>query len=70
MFTQLDDVKNYKNEEKFQTNWSFLFVEWNNFKTVSFRQAETTVLLQWKDAEMTFKAKTAAEWKDFEEIAY
>lgn len=33
-------------------------------------QAKTTALLQWKDAEMTFKAKTAAEWKDFEEIAY
>ena len=33
-------------------------------------QAKTTALLQRKDAEMTFKAKTAAEWKDFEEIAY
>ena len=44
MLTQLDEVKNYKNEEKFQ-KLKFFFVEWNNFKTVSFRQAETTVLL-------------------------
>lgn len=61
MLTQLDEVKNYKNEEKFQKlKFSFCRME----------QAKTTALLQWKDAEMTFKAKTASEWKDFEEIAY
>lgn len=52
MLTQLDEVKNYKNEEKFQKlKFSFCRME----------QAKTTALLQWKDAEMTFKAKTAAE---------